>query len=38
VIELRGMHGDFQRLNKVFGGQLESVLCDINEELWKKAA
>jgi type I restriction enzyme, R subunit len=30
--------GGFQRLNKVFGGQLESVLCDINEELWKKAA
>jgi hypothetical protein len=25
-------------LNKVFNGQLESVLCDINEELWKKAA
>jgi len=30
--------GGFQRLNKIFGGQLESVLCDINEELWKKAA
>jgi type I restriction enzyme, R subunit len=30
--------GGFQRLNKVFGGQLESVLSDINEELWKKAA
>jgi len=30
--------GGFQRLNKVFGGQLESVLGDINEELWKKAA
>jgi type I restriction enzyme R subunit len=30
--------GGFQRLNKVFGGQLESVLFDINEELWKKAA
>jgi type I restriction enzyme R subunit len=30
--------GGFQRLNKVFGGQLESVLCDINEELWKRAA
>lgn len=30
--------GGFQRLNKIFGGQLESVLGDINEELWKKAA
>lgn len=30
--------GGFQRLNKVFGGQLETVLADINEELWKKAA
>lgn len=30
--------GGFQRLNKVFNGQLESVLSDINEELWKKAA
>jgi type I restriction enzyme R subunit len=30
--------GGFQRLDKVFGGKLESVLCDINEELWKKAA
>jgi type I restriction enzyme R subunit len=30
--------GGFQRLNKVFGGQLESVLADINEELWKQAA
>ena len=29
--------GGFQRLNKVFGGQLEAVLSDINEELWKKA-
>ena len=30
--------GGFQRLNKIFAGQLESVLGDINEELWKKAA
>jgi type I restriction enzyme R subunit len=30
--------GGFQRLNKIFGGQLESILSDINEELWKKAA
>jgi type I restriction enzyme R subunit len=30
--------GGFQRLNKVFNGQLEAVLSDINGELWKKAA
>jgi type I restriction enzyme, R subunit len=30
--------GGFQRLNKIFGGQLEAVLGDINEELWKQAA
>ena len=30
--------GGFQRLNKIFGGQLEAVLSDINDELWKKAA
>lgn len=30
--------GGFQRLNRVFGGQLEFILWDINEELWKKAA
>jgi type I restriction enzyme R subunit len=30
--------GGFQRLNKVFGGQLEAVLGDINDELWKKIA
>jgi type I restriction enzyme, R subunit len=29
--------GGFQRLNKVFGGELAAVLGDINEELWKKA-
>jgi type I restriction enzyme R subunit len=29
--------GGFARLNKVFGGDLESVLAGINEELWKKA-
>jgi len=27
--------GGFQRLNKVFGGQLEAVLININDELWK---
>lgn len=30
--------GGFQRLNKVFGGKLEVILGDINEELWNKAA
>lgn len=30
--------GGFQRLNKVFGGQLEMVLNDINGELWKMTA
>jgi type I restriction enzyme, R subunit len=30
--------GGFSRLNKVFGGQLEAVLSDIGEELWKKTA
>ena len=28
----------FQRLNRLFGEQLETVLADINEEVWKKAA
>ncbi|MBI1651173.1 type I restriction-modification system endonuclease [Hyphomicrobium sulfonivorans] len=27
--------GGFERLNKVFGGQLDAVLAEINEELWK---
>jgi hypothetical protein len=30
--------GGFQRLNKVFGGQLEAVLGDINEEVWRQVA
>jgi type I restriction enzyme, R subunit len=30
--------GGFQRLNKVFGGQLEAVLSNINEELWRASA
>ncbi len=30
--------GGFQRLNRVFSGQLELVLADINEEVWKKVA
>jgi type I restriction enzyme R subunit len=29
--------GGFARLNKVFAGELESVLAGINEELWKRA-
>lgn len=31
-------HGGFNRLNKVFNGQLESILSDFNEELWKVSA
>jgi type I restriction enzyme R subunit len=30
--------GGFNRLNKVFGGELESILAGINEELWKQTA
>ena len=30
--------GGFNRLNKVFGGELESILAGINEELWMKTA
>jgi type I restriction enzyme, R subunit len=30
--------GGFTRLNKVFDGELESVLTGINEEMWKKAS
>jgi type I restriction enzyme R subunit len=30
--------GGFDRLNKVFGGELETILGEINEELWKKTA
>ena len=30
--------GGFQRLNKIFGGQLAAVLEDINGELWQQAA
>ncbi len=30
--------GGFNRLNKVFGGELEGILAAINEELWKKTA
>ncbi|MBZ0302248.1 MAG: type I restriction-modification system endonuclease [Anaerolineae bacterium] len=31
-------HGGFNRLNKVFDGQLEALLSDFNEELWSKSA
>lgn len=30
--------GGFLRLNKIFGGSLEMLLGDINEEVWKTAA
>jgi type I restriction enzyme R subunit len=30
--------GGFTRLNKVFGGTLESVLSDIGEEIWRTAS
>ena len=30
--------GGFTRLNRVFNGQLESILHDFNEELWKVSA
>jgi type I restriction enzyme, R subunit len=31
------LDGGFSRLNKVFDGELESVLSVINEEMWKRA-
>ena len=31
-------NGGFVRLNKIFGGKLEVVLADINEEVWKEVA
>jgi len=30
--------GGFSRLNRVFDGQLEALLSDFNEELWRKTA
>lgn len=30
--------GGFNRLNRIFDGQLETILGDINEELWRKTA
>jgi type I restriction enzyme R subunit len=29
--------GGFRRLNRIFDGQLETILSDINEELWREA-
>jgi type I restriction enzyme, R subunit len=29
--------GGFNRLNRIFGGELEGVLAEINEEMWKEA-
>ena len=29
--------GGYKRLNKVFDGKLESLLADINEEIWRRA-
>ncbi|GJD47149.1 hypothetical protein AFCDBAGC_5035 [Methylobacterium cerastii] len=29
--------GGFNRLNKIFGGKVEALLADVNEELWKRA-
>lgn len=29
--------GGFNRFNKVFGGKVEALLADVNEELWKQA-
>ena len=30
-------HGGFARLNKVFDGKLETVLADLNEQIWEEA-
>jgi type I restriction enzyme, R subunit len=36
--QFREEMGGFNRLNRVFDGQLEAILGDINEELWSKSA
>jgi type I restriction enzyme R subunit len=36
--QFRASMGGFDRLNRVFGGRLETILGDINEELWRKSA
>lgn len=30
--------GGFRRLNRIFNGQLETILSDFNEELWRESA
>ncbi|MFO0213023.1 MAG: hypothetical protein ACK53E_20045 [Pseudanabaena sp.] len=30
--------GGFNRLNRIFDGQLETILGDLNEEIWQKTA
>lgn len=35
--EFKNQGGGFQRLNKTFNGELENILVQINEELWKDA-
>jgi type I restriction enzyme, R subunit len=30
--------GGFNRLNRIFGGELESVLALINDEMWQRAS
>jgi type I restriction enzyme R subunit len=36
--QFRAAMGGFDRLNRVFGGRLNGILGDINEELWSKSA
>lgn len=33
--EFKNQGGGFQRLNKTFNGELENILVQINDELWK---
>lgn len=35
--QFQAQGGGFARLNRVFAGELETVLADVNEELWKQA-
>jgi type I restriction enzyme, R subunit len=30
--------GGFKRINQTFGGELETVLSEINQELWQEKA
>jgi hypothetical protein len=34
----RATGGGFARLNKVFDGKLESIVQEINEEIWRKVS